>query len=70
MPHAIPITTILHDDDTSSDIVKVSPPLSLSSTMDEKPKVEIDEKKVRKEDVDVQGIVDETVRRVREQSDR
>ncbi len=38
--------------------------------MDEKPKVEIDEKKVRKEDVDVQGIVDETVRRVREQSDR
>ncbi len=66
MPIPIP-----SQDDAASDIVKVSPPSSDSShslsVMDEKPKIEHDEKK---DEVDVQGMVDETVRRVREQSDR
>ena len=47
-------------DDDASDIVKVSPPSSDSHAY--AMKVEVD--------VDVQGMMDETVKRVREQSDR
>ena len=66
MPHPVPV--ISNEDDTS-DIVKVSPPSSntyLGVGMDEKPRFDLGEKKMD----DVQAMVDETVRKVRAQSDR
>lgn len=68
----MPIPIISQDDD-SSDIVKVSPPSSDTShslsNMDEKPMVNV-KIEVGDKEVDVQGMMTETVKRVREQSDR
>lgn len=73
----------IHDDE--SDLVKITPPHSVAvdnssfplPTMDEKPKLDFLDKEAdlikreaQESKVDVQGMVDETVRRVREQSDR
>ena len=66
MPHRV--SAFSNEDDTS-DTVKVSPPSSntyLGAGMDEKPRINLGDKKMD----DVQAMVDETVKKVREQSDR
>lgn len=58
-------------DEKLANFVEVTPPTSMSPIEDEKKPLILEEKvKLKAEGTDVQGMMDETVKRVREQSDR